>query len=165
MFLNSPFAAHVYIKITEHYERKKFMTRKLNRIREGTRSNWMISECLDSNNTTRDRKLQKNNEAVSLELLGSLSKSVFERRTLTGSAFFSPLICLDAITFVLLSVFIPAQITCPKSKGIQDSLIFWIPDFRSVEFQSLVGFRIPCVVFRIQDSGFHKQNFPGFRIP
>ena len=73
------------------------MTRKLNRIREGTRSNWMISECLDSNNTTRDRKLQKN-EAVSLELLGSLSKNVFERHTLTGSAFFSPLICLDAIT-------------------------------------------------------------------
>ena len=154
MFLNSPFTANVYIKITEHYERKKFMTRKLNRIREGTRSNWMISECLDSNNTTRDRKLQKN-EAVSLELSGSLSKSVFERRTLTGSAFFSPLICLDAITFVLLSVFIPTQITCPKSKGIQDSLMFWIPDFRSVEFQ--------CVVFRIP--GFHKQNFPGFRIP
>ena len=71
LFLNSPFAAHVYIKITEHYEREKFMTRKLNRIREGTRSNWMISECLDSNNTTRDWKLQKNNEAVSLELLGS----------------------------------------------------------------------------------------------
>ena len=71
LFLNSPFAAHVYIKITEHYERKKFMTRKLNRIREGTRSNWMISECLDSNNMTRDRKLQKNNKTVSLELLGS----------------------------------------------------------------------------------------------
>ena len=71
MFLNSPFATHVYIKITEHYERKKFMTRKLNRIREGTRSNWMISECLDSNNMTRDRKLQKNNKTVSLELLGS----------------------------------------------------------------------------------------------
>ena len=115
MFLNSPFTANVYIKITEHYERKKFMTRKLNRIREGTRSNWMISECLDSNNTTSDRKLQKNNEPVSLELLGSFAKSVFERRTLTGSESFSPLICLDANKFVLLSVFTPAQITCPKS--------------------------------------------------
>ena len=36
-------------------------------------------------------------------------------------------------------------------------------------FQSfIVGFRIPCVVFRIpkaNDSGFGKQNFPGFRNP
>lgn len=64
LFHNSPFTANVYIKVTEHHERKKFMTRKLNRIREGTRSNWMISECLDSNNITRDWKLQKNNEAV-----------------------------------------------------------------------------------------------------
>jgi len=91
------------------------MTRKLNRIREGTWSNWMISECLDSNNMTRDWKLQKNNKAVSLELLGSFSKSVFERCSLTGSVFFSPLIWLYAIKFVLLSVFIPTQITCPKS--------------------------------------------------
>ena len=116
LFLNSPFTANVYIKITEHHERKKFMTRKLNRIREGTRSNWMISECLDSDNTTRDRKLQKNNKAISLKLLGGFSKGVFERRTLIGSVFFSPLIFLDAITFVLLSVFTPTQITCPKVK-------------------------------------------------
>jgi len=34
--------------------------------------------------------------------------------------------------------------------------------------QLIVGFRIPCAVFRIpeaMDSGFHKQNFPGFWIP
>ena len=68
LFHNSPFTANVHIKVTEHYERKKFMTRKLNWIREWTWSNWMISECSDSNNTTRDWKLQTNNEAVSLEL-------------------------------------------------------------------------------------------------
>ena len=66
-------------------------------------------------------------------------------------------------------------------KGIEDSLVsgfhvvdsgFQVLDFR---FQSLVGFRIPGVVFRIpkpripnstsknfMDSGYHKQVFPGF---
>ena len=66
-------------------------------------------------------------------------------------------------------------VTCRPMQGIPDSLGFWIPgsgfqilcqwklDFG---FQSLVGFRIPWVVFRIskvQDSGFHKQKFHGSR--
>ena len=38
-------------------------------------------------------------------LLGTLSKDVFERRTLTGSEAFSLFICLDANKFVLLSFF------------------------------------------------------------
>ena len=39
------------------------------------------------------------------ELIGNLSKDVFERRTSTGSEAFSLLICLDANKFVLLSFF------------------------------------------------------------
>ena len=38
-----------------------------------------------------------------LQILGSLSKDVFERRTSTGSEAFSLFICLDANKFVLLS--------------------------------------------------------------
>ena len=37
--------------------------------------------------------------------VGSSGKGVFERRTSTGSKDFSPLICLDAIKFVLLGFF------------------------------------------------------------
>ena len=40
-----------------------------------------------------------------LELIGSLSKGVFERRTSTGSEVFSLLTCLDDIKFVFLSFF------------------------------------------------------------
>ena len=40
---------------------------------------------------------------LSVEVLGNLSKDVFERRTSTGSEVFSLLICLDANKFVLLS--------------------------------------------------------------
>ena len=38
-------------------------------------------------------------------IIGNLSKDVFERRTSTGSEAFSLLICLDANKFVLLSFF------------------------------------------------------------
>ena len=38
-----------------------------------------------------------------MQILGNLSKDVFERRTSTGSEVFSLLICLDANKFVLLS--------------------------------------------------------------
>ena len=38
------------------------------------------------------------------QLLGSLSRDAFERRTSTGSELFSLFICLDATKFVLLSV-------------------------------------------------------------
>ena len=40
-----------------------------------------------------------------LQIVGSLSKDVFERRTSTGSEAFSLFICLDANKFVLLSFF------------------------------------------------------------
>ena len=40
-----------------------------------------------------------------LDLVGSLSSDVFERRTSTGSEIFSLLTCLDDIKFVLLSFF------------------------------------------------------------
>ena len=97
LFHNSPFTANVYIKVTEHHERKKFMTRKLNRIREGTRSNWMISECLDSNNMTRDWKLQKNNEAVR-ELLsfrrGMQNRTSLWRWLLKNSFVYAPYLLL-----------------------------------------------------------------------
>ena len=42
---------------------------------------------------------------VNNELLGSLSKDVFERRTSTGSEAFFLFICLDAIKFSLLTFF------------------------------------------------------------
>ena len=42
---------------------------------------------------------------LKLPTLGSLSKGVFERRTLTGSELFSLLTCLDDIKFVFLSFF------------------------------------------------------------
>ena len=44
-------------------------------------------------------------EGCDNQLLGSLSKDVFERRTSTGSEAFSLLICLGANKFVLLSFF------------------------------------------------------------
>ena len=40
-----------------------------------------------------------------VDLLGSLSSDVFERRTSTGSEVFSLLTCLDDIKFVFLSFF------------------------------------------------------------
>ena len=70
-----------------------------------------------------------------------------------------------------------------KYKGIQDSLGFWIPrrGFRipGAGFQSFsveLGFWIPivrgipdslsCILdSKAQEFGFHKQNFPRFRIP
>ena len=42
---------------------------------------------------------------ASPQIIGNLSKDVFERRTSTGSEAFSLLICLDANKFVLLSFF------------------------------------------------------------
>ena len=44
----------------------------------------------------------------------SLSRDVFERCTSTGSEPFSLLICLDAIKFVLLSVFTLKETICPR---------------------------------------------------
>ena len=41
--------------------------------------------------------------------IGNLSKGVFEGRTSTGSENFFLLICLDAIKFVSLSFFTPAE--------------------------------------------------------
>ena len=67
-------------------------------------------------------------------------------------------------------------------KGIQDRLGFWIPrcgfQIPGTGFQSLsveLGFWIPIVSeipdsmscipdSKTRDSGFHKQNFPGFRM-
>ena len=59
-------------------------------------------------------------------------------------------------------------------KGIQDSLGFWIPDHRLLSLE--LGFRIPvvsgipdsliCIAdYKVQDSGFQKQKYPGCRIP
>ena len=68
-------------------------------------------------------------------------------------------------------------------EGIQDSLGFWIPrpGFRipGTAFQSLsveVAFRLPivsdipdslsCILdYKTPESGFHEQEFPGYRIP
>ena len=68
-------------------------------------------------------------------------------------------------------------------KGIQDRLGFWIPrcgfQIPGTGFQSLsveLGFWIPIVSgipdsvscipdSKTRDSGFHKQNFPVFRVP
>ena len=61
-------------------------------------------------------------------------------------------------------------------RGIQDCLGFQIPCHRfqipRTEFQSLLvglGFRTPIVSeipnSKVHDSGFHRQNFSGFRIP
>ena len=44
--------------------------------------------------------------------LGGLSTNVFERRTPTGSELFSPIICLDAAKFVLLSFFALIETIC-----------------------------------------------------
>ena len=44
--------------------------------------------------------------------LGSLSTNVFERRTSTRSELFSPIICLDAAKFVLLSFFALIETVC-----------------------------------------------------
>ena len=63
-----------------------------------------------------------------------------------------------------------------KCKGIQDCLGFQIPCNRfqipRTQFQSLLvglGFRTPIVSeipnSKVHDSGFHRQNFSGFRIP
>ena len=59
---------------------------------------------------------QSNIQVVSVisGVIGSLSSSVFERRTSTGSELFSFLICLDATKFVWLSVFTLIETTCPK---------------------------------------------------
>ena len=46
--------------------------------------------------------------------IGSLSKDVFEGRTLTGSEPFSLFICLDANKFVLLSFFSLMKRICPR---------------------------------------------------
>ena len=50
-------------------------------------------------------------------ILGSLSKSVFERRTSTGSEVFSFIIWLDAAKFVLLSVFTLIETIWPNVKA------------------------------------------------
>ena len=47
------------------------------------------------------------------KLIGSLSRDIFERHTSTVSEHFSVLICLDATTFVLLSVFTLKETICP----------------------------------------------------
>ena len=47
--------------------------------------------------------LSKAAKSFHTDILGNLSKDVFERRTSTGSEVFSLLICLDANKFVLLS--------------------------------------------------------------
>ena len=45
-------------------------------------------------------------------------------------------------------------------KEIQDSLGFWIPLVTGIPDS------LSCIAdSKAQDSGFHKQNFPGFRIP
>ena len=44
--------------------------------------------------------------------LGGLSTNVFERRTVTGSELFSPIMCLDAAKFVLLSFFALIETIC-----------------------------------------------------
>ena len=51
---------------------------------------------------------------VPVELLGGLSKGVFERRTSTGSEVFFILEQLDATIFVFLSVFTIIETICPK---------------------------------------------------
>ena len=43
------------------------------------------------------------------QIIGNLSKDVFERRTSTGSEAFSLFICLDTTKFVLLSFFSPIK--------------------------------------------------------
>ena len=48
-------------------------------------------------------------EVVGYEIIGSLSKDVFERRTSTGSEVFSLFIFLDTTKFVLLSFFSPIK--------------------------------------------------------
>ena len=59
------------------------------------------------------------------KLIRSLSSDVFERRTSTGSGHFSLLICLDATTFVLLSVFTLKETICPKSRlNSAESLLY-----------------------------------------
>ena len=50
-----------------------------------------------------DKRRQEELHKVPNNILGNLSKDVFERRTSTGSKVFSLLICLDANKFVLLS--------------------------------------------------------------
>ena len=54
---------------------------------------------------TLKRKATRMAVGRSVEILGSLSKGVFERRTSTGSEVFSLLTCLDDIKFVFLSFF------------------------------------------------------------
>ena len=49
-----------------------------------------------------------------LEIIGSLSSDVFERRTSTGSEPFSLLVSLDATVFILPSVLILIETICPK---------------------------------------------------
>ena len=51
---------------------------------------------------------------VQRRLLESVSKDVFGRCTSAGSVPFFILVCLDAITFVLLNVFTRIQTICPK---------------------------------------------------
>ena len=49
-----------------------------------------------------------------VEVLGSLSKDVFERRTSTGSEAFFLFICLDANNFVLLTFFSLTKTSYPR---------------------------------------------------
>ena len=57
------------------------------------------------NPTTLEFNKFPNRHAYRPNLLGTLSKDVFERRTSTGSEAFSLFICLDANKLVLLSFF------------------------------------------------------------
>ena len=86
-------------------------------------------------------------------------------------------------TWRWLRFFLPLKETFVQCKGIQDTLGFWIPrrrfwipgtGFRSSSVE--LGFRIlivcgipdslSCIAdSKAQDSGFHKEEFPSFRIP
>ena len=52
--------------------------------------------------------------AVFIDLLGSLSRRVFETRTVTGSELFSLLPCSHTTTFTLLSIFSPLETSSIK---------------------------------------------------
>ena len=95
---------------------------------------------------------------------------------------YKSLISLKIILFEKLPLFCKFDIWFAPWKGIQDSPGFWIP-CRKFQipgtwlhtFSVELGFWIPilcripdplsCIPYsKAQDSGFHKQNFPGFRI-
>ena len=52
--------------------------------------------------------------AVHTIYIASLSEGVFEQRKSTTSKAFLLLICLNVITFFLLSVFTPIEVICPN---------------------------------------------------